>query len=44
MQKFVFDIKSIDTNLLWVDIFSKPLFEDRFVCIREHLNIVELLD
>ena len=39
-KKSVFDIKFVDTNHQWVDIFTKPLSGDPFVCIREHLNIV----
>jgi len=40
MPKIVFDIKFVDTDDQWVDIFTKPLFGDRFICIREHLNMV----
>lgn len=37
-------MKFVDTDNQWVDIFTKHLSEDCFVCIREHLNMVGLLD
>ena len=36
VQKSVFDIKFLETYHQWIGIFTKPLSEDRFVCIREH--------
>ncbi len=39
VQKCVFDIQFIDTDHQWVDIFTKPLAEDRFKFIRNNLNI-----
>jgi len=44
VQKGGFDIKFVDTNHQWVDIFTKPLSEERFICIREHLNMTSLSD
>ena len=43
-KKSVFDIKFVDTDHQWVDVFTKPLSEDHFVYIREYLNMVGLLD
>ena len=42
MQQRVFNIKFVDIDHQWVDIFTKPLFEDCFIYIREHLNMVSL--
>jgi len=36
VQKGVFDRSFIDTMHQWIDIFTKPLAEDRFAFIREH--------
>ena len=44
VQKCVFDIKLVDIDHQWVDIFTKPLFEECFIYIREHLNMTTLLD
>ena len=42
VQKGVFDIKFVDIDHQWTHILPKPLFEDHFVYIKEHLNIVGL--
>jgi len=44
LQKGVFDIKLVDTKHQRTNIFTKPLFEDCYVCIREYLNMVSLSD
>ena len=44
MQKGVFDIKFVDTDHQWVDIFTKALPEECLIFIRNHLGMVELLD
>ena len=44
MQKGVLDIKFVDKDHQWDDIFTKPLIEEHFVCIREYLNMTSLSD
>ena len=44
VQKGVFDMKFVDTFHQWDNIFTKHLYKDRFVCIREHFNMVSLSD
>ena len=38
VQKGILEIKFIDTDHQWADIFTKPLAEDRFNFIRKNLN------
>ena len=44
VQKVVFDIMHVDINHQWADIFTKPLYEECFIYIREHLNMTSLSD
>ena len=44
MQKHVFDIKFVDTDHQWADIFTKALPEERLIFIRNHLGMIELSD
>ena len=38
VQKGILEIKFVDTDHQWADIFTKPLAEDRFNFIRRNLN------
>jgi len=42
VQKGAFDMSFINTMHQWADIFTKPLAEDRFTFIREHLGMHEV--
>ena len=42
VQKKVYDVKFVDKDHQWVDIFTKPMSEECFICISEHLNMVTL--
>ena len=38
VQKGILNIKFVDTDHQWTDIFTKPLTEDRFNFIKKNLN------
>lgn len=42
VHKGVFGVKFVGTYHQWADIITKPLSEECFVYIREHLNMVSL--
>ena len=42
VQKGVIDLKFIETENQWVDIFTKPLAVERFDFIKKNLNMMEM--
>ncbi|WJX12733.1 hypothetical protein P8452_03195 [Trifolium repens] len=44
VQKGVIDLKFIETENQWVDIFTKPLAVERFDFIKKNLNMMEISD
>ena len=44
MQKCVFDIKFVDTDHQWADIFTKALPEERLNFVINNLGMVKLSD
>ena len=43
-KKGIFDIKFVDIDHQWADIFTKALAEERFNFIKENLGLVSLSD
>ena len=44
VQKGIFDIRFVDTDHQWADIFTKALVKERFNFIKENLGLISLSD